>query len=69
MAMSRSSPSRRLEDHIRKLCARAVSLDEPELSATLGDLQTAINEHLLHLSNTAIAANIRPDLLLDRRRS
>ena len=67
MAIPRSTSSRRLEDRIRELCARALHLEEPELTATIRELQTTIHEYLLRLSNIDIATNMRPDLLLDRR--
>jgi hypothetical protein len=42
-------PSRRLEDRIRELCARAVIAQGPELDQTLLDLQSALHEHIARL--------------------
>ena len=42
-------PSRRLEDRIRQLCARAVTAQGSELDRTLVDLQSALHEHIERL--------------------
>jgi hypothetical protein len=45
-------PARRLEDRIRALCARALYEKEPEWSATLHKLQSAIDEQLARIAKT-----------------
>jgi hypothetical protein len=53
-------PTRRLEDRIRELCARALYQNASEWKATLQELQLAIQQHSLRLSNLTSAATIRP---------
>ena len=63
-------PGRRLEDKIRELCARAVYEDGHPWRATLGELQVAIEEHVLKVANVAAAATVigKPDVVRERRR-
>ncbi len=62
-------PARRLEDRIRELCARALYQKGTEWKATLRELQLAIQEHSLRLSNLTTAATIgrKPHLVRERR--
>jgi len=62
-------PARRLEDRIRELCARALFTQEPEWSAIIGELQTAIQQHALRVANLATAATVarHPHLIRERR--
>lgn len=53
-------PARRLEDRIRELCARALYEKEPEWSATINQLQLAIEEHALRVANTSTGAANSP---------
>lgn len=46
-------PARRLEDRIRELCARALYEKEPEWSATIHKLQSAIEEQLSRIANAS----------------
>lgn len=71
MSPRTSMPSRRLEDRIRELCARAVYTKGAEWEAILGELRVAIQEHLLRLANLAAAAIVagRPEVVKERRRS
>jgi hypothetical protein len=59
--------SRRLEDRIKELCARAVSTPEsPELNQVLKDLQAALHEHTQRLRKTAFNLSVRPEPLHGR---
>lgn len=61
-------PGRRLEDRIRDLCARAVYEEGPNWSRTVSELQTAIQEHLLRLANTAALTLVgKPEVVRERR--
>jgi hypothetical protein len=64
-------PGRRLEDKIRELCAQAVYEEGHCWRATLGELQVAIEEHVLKVANTSAAATVigRPDLVRERRKA
>jgi hypothetical protein len=46
-------PSRRLEDRIRELCAKAVAADSSELSAIFSELKSALHEHSERLRKLA----------------
>jgi len=61
-------PARRLEDRIRELCARALFEKEPQWSATIHQLQLAIQEHALRVTNTNAASVVsgRP-MVIERR--
>ena len=48
-------PSRRLEDRIRELCARAVSATGTELEPLISELQSALREHNSRLRTLAAA--------------
>lgn len=67
--MSSSMPTRRLEDRIRELCARALIERGPEFAAIVHELQLAIQEHVLRISNLTTAATVagKPYLLRERR--
>jgi len=66
--MHPSMAARRLEDRIRELCARALYEKEPEWSATVAELQLAIQEHAMRVGNLAVAAVVgKPDLMRERR--
>lgn len=62
-------PSRRLEDRIQELCARALCTQGSEWSAIVRELQLAIREHALRVANLVSVATVggRPDLILERR--
>ena len=62
-------PGRRLEDKIRELCARAVYEKGARWRATLGELELAIQDHMLRLANANATATVigRPDMLRERR--
>jgi hypothetical protein len=47
--------ARRLEDHIRELCARAVDAQDSELDAIFSALQNALREHNQRLRKLAAA--------------
>ena len=61
-------PARRLEDRIRELCARALYEREPQWSDTIHQLQLAIDEHSLRVTNANAASVVggRP-FLVERR--
>ena len=53
-------PSRRLEDRIRELCAKAVSApDSADLNEVMQQLREALREHANRLRQLA-ARNLRP---------
>jgi len=62
-------PARRLEDRIRELCARALIEKGPSFCATIHELQNAIQEHVLKISNLTTLATVagRPHLVRERR--
>lgn len=64
-------PGRRLEDKIRELCARALYEEGRPWRTTLGELQVAIEEHILKVANTTAAATVigRPDVVRERRKA
>lgn len=68
-SMNSYMPARRLEDRIRELCARALYEKGPQWVATVHELQSAIQEHTLRLTNLTTAATVgsRPDLIVERR--
>lgn len=68
---ARDMPARRLEDRIRELCARALYTKEPEWSAVVHELQLAIQEHGLRVSNLTTAATLggRPEIVQERRKT
>ena len=49
---------RRLTDRIRELCAKALDRMEPDWNSTVAELQFAIQEHTLRLSNMSVAASV-----------
>ena len=63
-------PARRLEDRIHELCARALYEREPEWSATLVQLQLAIQEHIRRVANacTGTVVTGKP-LIIERRQA
>jgi hypothetical protein len=62
-------PMRRLEDRIRQLCTQALSQTGPDWITTVRELQSAIQEHALRVSNLTTAATIarKPHLVRERR--
>jgi len=64
-------PARRLEDRIRELCARVVFEKGAQWASTIHELQLAIQEHTLRVSNLTTAATIvgQPQLVRERRES
>lgn len=61
--------TRRLEDRIRGLCKRLAKADDAEFPALITELQAAIKEHALRLSNITTAALVskKPPSIPDRR--
>lgn len=69
-SMELLSMTRRIEDRIRELCARALCESEPACSATIAELRAAIQQHALRVANltaTATLAN-QPDIICERRK-
>ena len=63
-------PARRLEDRIRELCARALFEKDPEWSATIHQLQSAIQEHALRISNASTGTIVTgKPLIIERRQA
>ena len=64
-------PTRRLEDRIRELCARALYEAGPQWTSTVHELQLAIQEHTLRIANLAATASIadRAQVTSERRNS
>ncbi len=62
-------PSRRLEDRIRELCARALYEKGPLWEPTIHELQLAVQELALRVANKASAATLggKPEFLVERR--
>jgi hypothetical protein len=61
-------PSRRLEDRIRELCARALYEKEPQWGVTVLELQMAIQEHMLRIANLSAGAITTGKPLITERR-
>jgi len=59
---------RRLTDRIRVLCAKALDHGQDGWNATLNELQFAIQEHTLRLSNMSVAAWVPGQVISDRRK-
>ncbi len=59
---------RRLTDRIRELCAKALDHRQKDWNATLNELQFAIQEHTLRLSNMSVAASVPGQVIEDRRK-
>jgi len=59
---------RRLTDRIRELCAKALDHHQADWNATLNELQFAIQEHTLRLSNMSVAASVPGQVIEDRRK-
>ena len=63
-------PTRRLEDRIRELCARALYERDPQWSATLAQLQFAIQEHSLRIGNACTGTVVSgKSLIIERRQA
>jgi len=60
--------SRRLEDHIRELCAKVGHLHGAELHKTLAELRTALNEHSRRLRKIAAEGLLRDQTQSERRK-
>ena len=59
--------SRRLEDRIRELCAKAVATTEPaELNAILQHLSAALHEQIERLRKQMIQDHMQPERRLSR---
>jgi hypothetical protein len=59
--------SRRLEDRIRELCAKAVATTEPaELNTILEHLSAALHEQIGRLRKQMIQGRMRPERRLSR---
>jgi hypothetical protein len=61
-------PSRRLEDRIRELCARALYEKEPQWGVTVLELQMAIQEQMLRIANLSAGAIATGKPLITERR-
>ncbi|HXJ85990.1 MAG TPA: hypothetical protein VMS18_04185 [Candidatus Binatia bacterium] len=61
-------PTRRLEDRIRELCARVLCEKEPQWSATIHQLQLAIQEHAQRVSNANTGSVVTGKPLITERR-
>jgi hypothetical protein len=61
-------PTRRLEDRIRELCARALFEKDPQWSATVHQLQLAIQEHALRVTNANAASVVSGKPMVIERR-
>ncbi len=61
-------PARRLEDRIRELCARALYERDPDWTATIHQLQLAIQEHALKASNASTGAVVMGKPVITERR-
>lgn len=59
---------RRLTDRIRDLCAKALDHHQKNWNSTLNELQYAIQEHALRLSNMSVAASVAGQVLEERRK-
>jgi hypothetical protein len=62
-------PARRLEDRIRELCARALFEKDSNWSRTIHELQVAIQQHALRVSNVTTAVTVagQPQIMRERR--
>ncbi len=60
---------RRLTDRIKELCAKALDRMEPGWDSTLTELQYAIQEHTLRLSNMSVAASVAGQVPIERRKT
>jgi hypothetical protein len=62
-------PSRRLEDRIRELCARVLYEKGTDWQKTVRQLQSAIQEHSLRMTNKTAAATVggKPEVIIERR--
>ena len=70
LAARTSVPTRRLEDRIRELCARALYERDPEWSATLTQLQLAIQEHSHRIANACTGSIVAgKSLIIERRQA
>jgi hypothetical protein len=67
--MSAPMPARRLEDRIKEMCARLLIEKEPDWSITAHDLQLALKEHILRMSNLATAVFVAGAPTSERRKS
>jgi len=59
---------RRLTDRIRGLCAKALDHRQENWNTVLSELQFAIQEHTLRLSNMSVAASVAGQIPADRRK-
>ena len=62
-------PARRLEDRIKEMCARLLIEKEPDWSITAHDLQLALKQHILRMSNLATAVFVARAPTSERRKS
>jgi hypothetical protein len=62
-------PTRRLEDRIRELCARALYECGMQWTSTIHELQLAIQEHSLRIANLAATAAVadKSEVMRERR--
>ena len=47
-------PDRRLEDHIRDLCTKAISSDDSEFASVMSELRSAMREHAQRIRTLAV---------------
>jgi hypothetical protein len=67
--MSCAMPARRLEDRIKEMCARLLIEREPDWSITAHELQVALKQHILRMSNLATAVFVAGASTSERRRN
>lgn len=60
-------PTRRLQDRIRELSGRLLYENEPEWTATVRELQMALQEHILRMANVTTALVVTGAVLGERR--
>jgi predicted trehalose synthase len=60
-------PSRRLEDRIRQLCAKAASAPASEVGAVLEELKAALEEHTKRLRQMAANKLVHGDGWKEKR--
>jgi hypothetical protein len=62
-------PTCRLEDLILELCARALYEKGMQWTATIRELQAAIDEYALRVANVTAAATVvgKPEIMVERR--
>jgi hypothetical protein len=60
---------RRLDDRIRKLCAKVVKTREAELDPVISELKSALHEHTVRLRKMTVDLHNAKPPLPDRRKT